>query len=248
MGPLAGKPAVAHVETVVRGVDDDRIVRQAFFLENLEEAADGVVDAGGHAEVGPHVDAILAIRIPAPEETLAVDGGLEKIGLAFENLRIVQAGGRDLVLLVHPVCRKGPREMADTRPAVAVLGMAGVEPHVQGKGLVLGLALEKFDPPVHDQIGLVTERTVRLFLVKGIASDRVVDLEVIAGLEALGHLGVPLAGKPGPVTGLAQDTRVEMLDRLGGRQVVLPGSAETPAGEPRKDGGPADPANRLTDE
>ena len=37
MGPLAGKPAVAHVETVVRGVDDDRIVRQAFFLENLRK-------------------------------------------------------------------------------------------------------------------------------------------------------------------------------------------------------------------
>ena len=39
-----------------------------------------------------------------------------------------------------------------------------------------------------------------------------------------------------------------MLDRLRGRQVVLPGSAETPAGEPRKDGGPADLENRLTDE
>ena len=71
--------------------------------------------------------------------------------------------------------------MADTRPTVAILGMAGVEPHVQGKGLALGLALEKFDPPVHDQIGLVTERTIRLFLVKGCV-DRIVDLEVIAGL------------------------------------------------------------------
>ena len=60
--------------------------------------------------------------------------------------------------------------MANSRTSIAVLGMAGVKPHVQGKGLVLGLALEKFNPPVHDQVSLVTERAVRLFLVERIAT------------------------------------------------------------------------------
>ena len=61
-------------------------------------------------------------------------------------------------------------------------------------------------------------------------------------------LGVPLARKSGPVASLAQDARVEMLDRLGGRQVVLPGGSEAPAGQPGQNGGPANPANGLADE
>ena len=138
--------------------------------------------------------------------------------------------------------------MPDTGTAVAVLGMTGIEPHVQGKGLVLGLALEELDPPVHDQVGLVAERTIKLFLVKGIASDLVVNLEVITRLEPFGHLGMPLARKPGPVPGLAENARVEMLDRLGGGEVVLPGGSETPPGQPGQNGRPADPTNGLTDE
>ena len=138
--------------------------------------------------------------------------------------------------------------MPDSWPAVAVLGMAGVEPHVHRERLVLGLTLEKFDPPVHDQVGLVAKRTIGLFLVKGIAANWVINLEVITCLEALGHLGVPLAGKTGPVTSLAEDTRVKMLDRLGGREVMLSRGSETPTGQAGQYGRPTDPANGLTDE
>ena len=233
---------------MVRVVNDDGIFGQALFLQNLDKTADGVVDSADHAQVGAHVDTVLAVRVPAPEETFPVNGGLEEVGLACENLGVIQARRSDLVLLVHPVCRKGPGKMPDTGTAVAVLGMTGIEPHVQGKGLVLGLALEELDPPVHDQVGLVAERTIGLFLVKGIASDLVVNLEIITRLEPSGHLGMPLAGKPGPVPGLAQNARVEMLDRLGGRKIVLPGSPEAPAGQPSQDGRPADPADGLTDE
>ena len=138
--------------------------------------------------------------------------------------------------------------MPDPGPAVAVLGVTGVEPHIEGEGLVLGLALDELDSLVHDQVGLVTKGAVGLFLVERVAPDRGVDLEVVACLEALRHLGVPLAGEPGPVARLAQDSRVEMLDRLGGGKIVLPGSTEASAGEPRQDGGPADPADGLAHE
>ena len=94
----------------------------------------------------------------------------------------------------------------------------------------------------------MAKRTVGLFLVKGIASDWVVNLEVIARLEALGHLGMPFTRKTRPIARLAQDTRVKMLDRLGGGEVVLPGGSETPPGQSGQNGRPADPTNGLTDE
>ena len=239
MRPLTRKPAVTQVVPIVRSVNDDGVVRQTLFIKNLDKTADGVVDTTDHTEVGPHVDTVLTVGVPAPEETFPVNGGLEKVGLTFENLGVVQTRRRDLILLVHPGCRKGPGEMPDTRTTVAILGMAGVKPHIEGKGLVLGLTLEEFDPSIHDQVGLMTERTIGLFLVKWVAPDLVVDLEVIARLETLGHLGVPFAGKPGPVAGLAQDARVKMLDRIGGGEVVLPRGSETPAGQPGQDGRPA---------
>ena len=101
---------------------------------------------------------------------------------------------------------------------------------------------------IRDRVGLVAKRTVGLFFVKGIATDWVVHLEVIARLEALGHLGMPFTRKTRPIAGLAQDARVKMLDRLGGGEVVLPGGSETPPGQPGQNSRPADPTNGLTDE
>ena len=138
--------------------------------------------------------------------------------------------------------------MPDGRPSIAILGVTGVEPQVQGKGLVFGLIADELNATVDDQFRFVAQTAVGLFLVEGIATNRLKLIEVVLPAISLGHLGVPLAGEPGPVARLAQDSRVEMLDRIGGGKIVLPGSTEASAGEPRQDGGPADPANGLTDE
>ena len=53
--PFARQPAIAHVVTVVSGVNDDRIVREAGLLKRRHKAANGAVDAADHAVVGSHV-------------------------------------------------------------------------------------------------------------------------------------------------------------------------------------------------
>ena len=153
--PFAGEPAVTQVVAVVGSVDDDGVVGQALCLEGLDEPSDCMVDSAHHAEVGPHIGAIFGLGGPAPEETLAGDRGLEEVGLFLEDIGIVQSGRRDLVLLVHTVDRPRPWKMADAGAAITVLRMAGVEPHVEGKGFVLRLVLDELDPAVHNQLGLV---------------------------------------------------------------------------------------------
>jgi hypothetical protein len=51
--------------------------------------------------------------------------------------------------------------VADAGAAVAVLGVAGVEPEVEREGLVLRLLLHELDAAIHDEVGLVAQGAVR---------------------------------------------------------------------------------------
>ena len=247
VGPFAGEPAVAQMVTVIGGVNDDGVVGQSLRFQGLDEATDCVVDAAHHAEVGAHVGTVLGLGIPTPEEALAVDRGLEEIGLFLEDIGIVQSGRCDLVLLVHTVYRPGPREVPDARPTVAVLCMTGVEPHIEGKGFVLWLVLDELDTTVHDQLGLVAQGAIGLLLVKGVAADRLVHVEVIGGFPAFRHLSVPLSRKTGAIARLAQEVDVEFLNDLGTSGVMPTRGTVASSRETGQYRSSADPADGLTD-
>lgn len=91
----------------------------------------------------------------------------------------------------------------------------------------------------------MTQGTIGLLLVERVATDRLKDIEVIGGVPALGHLGVPFAGKTGPVTGFAKEIDVEFPDRVGTGGVMPARGAITASGKASQDGGPADPADGL---
>ena len=246
--PFAGEPAVAHMVAVICGVYDDRVVGQALRLESLYEPSDCIVDSAHHAEVGPHVGAVLGFGVPAPEEALAIDRGLEEVGLLIEDIGIVQSGRGNLVLLVHPVDCPGPWKVPDAGTAVTVLRVTGIEPHIKGEGFVLRLVLDELDSAVHDHLGLVAQGTIGLLLVKRVAADLLENVEVVGGLPAPGHLGVPLARESGAITSLAEQVDVELLYDLGAGGVMPARGTIASPREAGQYGGSADPANGLADE
>ena len=157
MRPLACEPTITHVVTVVGGVNNDGVIGQTLCLKGLDETPDGIVNSAHHAEVSPHIGAILGFGIPTPKETFTVDGGLKEIRLALKNLGIIQSGWCNLILLIQAINCSGPREMPDTRPTIPILGMAGIKPHVKGKGLVLGLVLKELNSAIDNQLGFMTQ-------------------------------------------------------------------------------------------
>ena len=122
--------------------------------------------------------------------------------------------------------------MPNTRPTIPILGMAGIKPHVKGKGFVLRLVLKELNATIHNQLGLMTQRTIRLFLIERVATDRLKDIEVIGSVPALRHLGVPFAGKTGPVTGFAKEIDVEFPDRIRTGGIMPARRAITASGKP----------------
>ncbi len=136
--------------------------------------------------------------------------------------------------------------MPDTGAAVAVLRVAGVEPHIEGEGLVLRLVLDELDTPIHDQLGLVAEGAIGLLLVKRVAADLLEDVEVVGGFPAPGHLGVPLSREAGAVARFAKQVDVELFDDLGAGDVVPTRGTVASSRQTGKYGGSTDPANGLT--
>ena len=247
MGPLACESTVAHVVTVIGGVDDDGIICQSLRFQCLEETRHGMVDSAYHPQVGSHVRTVLGIGVPAPEEAFTVDRGLQEIWLVLKNLGIVQPGRSHLIFFVQTIDCPWPGKMANTRSSVAIFRVTGVKPHVQGKRLVLGLIFKKLNTTIHDQLGLVAQGTIGLFLVERIATNPVKDIKMILRLPALGHLGVPFAGKTSPVTSLAKQVDVELPDRLGAGSIMPARRAITPSGQTGQDRGATDPTDRLAD-
>ncbi len=49
VGPFPGEAAIAHVVAVVRRVDDNGVLREAFGIQCLEETTDGTVNAADHS-------------------------------------------------------------------------------------------------------------------------------------------------------------------------------------------------------
>ena len=93
--------------------------------------------------------------------------------------------------------------------AIAVLGMAGVEPHVQRERLVFRLRLDELDAAIDDQFRFVAQAAIGLLLVVRIATDRLELVEVIFSAIALGHLGVPFAEVAGAVAVRSQDVGIQ---------------------------------------
>ena len=81
--------------------------------------------------------------------------------------------------------------MANARTAISIFGMARVEPHVQGKRLALRLVLDEFNAPIGDQFRFMTQAAIGLWLIKGIASDRLNFVEMVFAPIAFRHFGVP---------------------------------------------------------
>ena len=94
--------------------------------------------------------------------------------------------------------------MPNTRATIPILGMAGIKPHVKGKGFVLRLVLKELNPTIDNQLGLMTQGTIGLFLVERVTTDLLKDIEVIGRIPSLGHLSMPFARKTGPVTGFTK--------------------------------------------
>ena len=109
------------------------------------------------------------------------------------------------------------------------------------------MIFKKLNTAIHDQLGLVTQGTIGLFLVERIATNPLKDIKMILRLPALGHLSVPFAGKTGPVTSLAKQVDVELPDRLGTGSIMSARRAITASGETGQDRGATDPADRLAD-
>ncbi len=138
--------------------------------------------------------------------------------------------------------------MPDGRPSIAILGVTGVEPQVQGKGLVFGLIADELNATVDDQFRFVAQTAVGLFLVEGIATNRLKFIEVFFPAISLGHLGVPLAEKAGAIAVLAQEVGVEFADGVGSSEIrLIRGSVASP-GQAGEDGRPTHPTDRVADE
>ncbi len=217
------------------------------FFERLHETTDRTVDPADHAVIGAHVGLIFFVGVPSPEITLAVDRRLQKIGLGIKDRRIIQSRRSDLDILVHSIDRSRPREMPDARAAIAVLGVAGVEPHVQGERLVFRLRLHELNPAIDDQFRFVPQAAIGLLLVVRISPDRLELVKVIFSAIALRHLGVPLAKVSGAVTVLAQDVGVQRLDGIGPCLIGIARRAVAAAGQSGEDRRAADPADRMAD-
>jgi hypothetical protein len=56
--------------------------------------------------------------------------------------------------------------VSDSRTTIAVFGVARVKPHVEREGLAFGLVLYEFNPTIDDQLRLMSQAAVGLFLVE----------------------------------------------------------------------------------
>ena len=247
MRPLTGKAAVAHEKPVVRRVHNDGVLRQTSLLQCLEKTADRVINAADHPQVSAHVGPIFFIRIPAPEETLARDGGLQEIGLTVENLRIIQARRRDFITFVHAIHRARPRKMPDARPPITVLRVAGIKPHVHGKRLPLRLVLNELNAVIDDHLGLMPQRTVRLAFVKRIAAHWLIHIKMIGRLKSARHLGVPFTEEAGAIAIGTEEIRIQFPHRLRRGTVRLGRRTKGSSNQPTENRRAAHPTNRLTD-
>ena len=122
--------------------------------------------------------------------------------------------------------------MPDTWSTIPILGVAGIKPHIESKGFVLGLVLKELNPTIDNQLGLMTQRTIRLFLIERVATDRLKDIEMIGGLPALGHLSMPFARKTGSVTGFTKMIHIEFPDRIRTGGIMPARRAITASGKP----------------
>ena len=217
MRPLARKATIAHVEAIVGRVHDNRIVRQSLFLQSRDKTTYGSIDSADHTIVGADIRLVLFRSIPTPEIAFAIDGGFQEIRLGLENGGIVQSRWCDFNILIHAVHRSRPREVTDSWAAIAVLRMTSIEPHVNCKGLALGLRFDELDPLVDDQLRLMAQAAVGHLLVERIPKDRFVRVEVILGLIALGHLRMPLAEVARAIASLPQQIGVKRVDGIRSR-------------------------------
>ena len=172
----------------------------------------------------------------------------KKKRLIGKDFRVIQTRGNHNLFLVHSVDCEGPGKMTDSGPSVAVLGVTCVEPHVYGKGLILGLVLQKFDSAVDDQFGLVAQTAVFLPFVKGISSRSFQKRQSGPPPStpwASSHATFPQNPFYSPHP---SDNRRELFHRFGLGLVMVAVHPESPPRQTTEDGSPADPANGLTDE
>ena len=247
VGPFSGEATVTHVVAVVGGVDDDGIVCQPGFFECLHEASDSTVDSTDHAEVGAHVSLVFFVSIPAPEVALTVDGGFEEIGQSVEGRGIVKMRTIHFHVVIHSVDRTRPGEVPDPGAPVFILGVAGVEPHVERERFAFWLLLQKLDSLVDDNLRFMTKRAVGHFLVKGIATDGLEFIEVIRLIVSLGHLGMPLAEVTGAVAFVSKDVRIECLDGISAGEFVISRGAVAATGQSCENRRAAHPADGVAD-
>ena len=145
MGPLAGKPSLPQVVTIITGVNENRIVCQPRRLQLFHHTTHHVIDSTDHAVVATDVLLVLFVCIPAPEVALAIQTSLEKLWLRLKDLRGRHSRRRDRGILVE--MRNNFRERIVIL-LVAVFCMGSVKTDRQAKRFVLDLLREKLDGPV----------------------------------------------------------------------------------------------------
>jgi hypothetical protein len=98
--------------------------------------------------------------------------------VALVDRGIAEPRRRDDAVFIEAVDGWRPRVVADAGAAVAVFGVSGVEPKIEGKRPVLRLCLEKLDTAIGHEIGLVARGAVGLRFEIRIAADGLVAVEL----------------------------------------------------------------------
>ena len=137
--------------------------------------------------------------------------------------------------------------MPDSRPAVAILCVARIEPHVQGEWLVFGLRLNELDAAINNHLRLVTQAAIRLFFVERISANCFEFIKVIFTFELAWHLGVPFPKVAGAVPVLTQQIAVEGFDCCWRCGVRIARGSKAAASQPTEDCRATDPTDRMTD-
>lgn len=185
--------------------------------------------------------------VPTPEVALAGDAGLKEGGKGIENFGIGETGRSEVGVFVEAIGRLGPGEVADARAAIAVFSVAGIEPHVEGKGFVLGLGFQELDAAINDEVGFVAEGAVGLFFEEGIATDGL-ELVEVSFLVIGSGAEVPFAIVAGAVVVFTKEVGIENRYGFGGSSISLAGVTIAACGETGENGGPTGPADGVADE
>ena len=117
--------------------------------------------------------------------------------------------------------------MANPRATITVFRVTGIKPQIQSKRFALWLCFQKFDAPVYDQLGLMTQTAIRLFFVIRISADRFEFIKVLLSLKLLRHLRMPFSIETDTISVFPQQICIQGFDSIGTSHLWISGRTIT---------------------